>query len=183
MLPTITLFHATCAPDLETFDVSRSIGCGSDANSALGVHFSERPEDTLAYVTDEDGMALDSHARVVLAECELSRVLLVSSSNDFFGIDECGNQILKAEAFASARLDLIAQGYDAVCIEGDIFDGGGAGVWVVLDPSKLRITGTMSLDEASDSDCRSNYEGIELVPGTIFADEVWNALGDQPGGP
>lgn len=166
-MPMITLFHATCDSALTSFQAAR-IGSGGDANSALGIHFAERPEDTVRYVTDHRGSAARG-ARVLIVEADVSRALLTFSSNDFFGLDGEGNQVEHHEDFAARREALLADGWDAVCTEGGTFDEDGAGVWVILDPARLRVVGEMPLDEALESGEESDYSGVEITAGTIFA--------------
>ena len=176
-MPVVTLYHATSAPGLKAFDAG-SVGLGGDANSALGVHLAERPEDTLRYVTDRNGNPVSRHSRVLVVEADVSRAMVLSHSCDFFGIDEEGNQVREAGEFAERREALMAEGWHAVCTDSGMFDDDGSGVWVVLDPSRLRVVGSMTLDEARESDACADYGGVEMTGGDVFPDTV---PGPSPG--
>lgn len=176
-IPPVTLYHATAAPTFTAFSEA-SVGRGGDANSSLGVHLAERPGDTLRYVTDHAGQPVSPAARVLVVEASIERALLTWNSNDFFGTDEHGEQILDTDAFAARREALRADGYDAVCTEGGMFDDDGAGVWVVLDPQRLRVVGEMSLAEAADSEATADYEAVAIVAGEIFPPAAWKADAD-----
>jgi hypothetical protein len=167
-MPTVTLYQAARLPiagRLEVLESSPVLGCG--ASGPLGVHLSENPVDALLGSMGWDGRPLQPGIRVLVVEAELSRVLRIWDAMDLRGEDWRGNRICTAADYAARRQTLLAAGYHAVCTEAGTLDGR-SGICVVLDPESLRIKGSMTFDQAFESDAVAAYGAVAVDSGSLF---------------
>jgi hypothetical protein len=152
---TVTLYHGT-AHDFSAFDES-SVGRGGEGNAALGVHLTEDSSDAAEYAQSGVGDEGAGQGRVLVVEVDLESVVVISSPEDFFGqVDD--DMFLGADHFAAIRQRLLVDGREAVVGA----NGTTAGIWVVLDPTRIRIVGQMTVDEAYDAESASEYDGVEM---------------------
>lgn len=167
-MKTVTLYHGT-SHDFEAFALS--VNPDGEMNSALGIHLTEKPELAAMYAErsgKDDGAG---RSRVLIVEADVGRVALVDDQCSFYGRDIDGELDLGLTRwdFAAARERLMAEGFCALAT--DIADDDLTGAWVVLDPSRLRIVGELSVDEAMDMEEPDSpdvrYERIELFEGLI----------------
>lgn len=170
-MPTIRLFHGT-AHEFSAFS-DNFAERGDEANSGLGIHLTEHPGLAIDYaeLATRDGGA--SNARVLIVEVEVSRMALVGDVLEFLGyhpefFDPETN--IPREEYVAARLKLEAAGYDGVAMDECWMDDL-TGTWVMFDPSKLRIVGSLTVDEAMDAE-RSDFEGVLFEPVKLFAEEM-----------
>jgi hypothetical protein len=173
----LTLFHGT-AHDFEGFDRRYALR-GSEPNSALGIHLTERPYVAADYA---ELAARDRHAgepRVLVVEVDICRAALVDSVEEFLGrphdmpLDPEGTRT--REEFVAARHELEALGFEAVALDTAMEDL--VGTWVVFDPEKVRIVGRLTVDEAielEESGHETDWSGVDLVSRTIFGNESFS---------
>jgi hypothetical protein len=162
------LYHGT-ATMFSTFSEA-SIGIGPDANSALGVHFSECPIHAASTIVDRLVRAIPG-SFVLIARVWIDRALISQSGHEFLigppGTDPMTPVAIRRGHFAAARRRLLADGFDAVCTEG-CYDGD-AGSWCILSPRKIAIVGRIPADNVLDVEPSRDFPGIEFAVGDIFA--------------
>ena len=152
-MKTVTLFHGTRDARLGSF-TPEGIGRGGDVNSALGVFFCETPEACVRYADPDYGITgkLSGRGHVLMAEVELADAFVEGRISDFFGLaddDDPTDGLGKTrQDFTEARSDLLRRGYDCVVTDGCMDEN--AGIWVVLDPARIRSVRKISTAEALD---------------------------------
>lgn len=167
----IILYHGT-ASAFDAFDGNFEAR-GVEPNSALGVHLTESAPVAADYATMATADRGAGEPTVLVVEAEIRRACVCASREDFFGYcaEEFADALfllgreaaaaIRREArprFAEARRKLLAEGCDAVAVD-DIGDDL-AGVWVVLDPARLRIVGRLSPEEAYEAEDLPDLSGI-----------------------
>jgi hypothetical protein len=161
------LYHGT-ATMFSTFSEA-SIGIGSDANSALGVHFSECPIHAASTIVDRLGHAIPG-SFVLIARVWIDRALISQSGDEFLigpsWTDPTTPVEVRRRQFAAARQRLLADGFDAVCTDG-CYDGD-AGSWCILNPRRIAIIGRIPADNVLDVEPSRELHGIEFAVGDIF---------------
>lgn len=163
---TVTLYRGT-AFEFPAFDED-SIGRGADANSALGVCLTEEPADAAEYAREAAKHPNAGEPFVLIVEAEVTRTMIVSSADQFFGMDhERGIQMCDQGDFAVAAKRLKEQGFDSVVAD-EIGDG--TGTWIVFDPARLTITGYMLPDEADEAQSQTLHGHVSMDTGLIFPD-------------
>lgn len=170
----LTLYHGT-AHDFEAFDRHFTLR-GTEPNSALGIHLTESPAIAADYA---ELAARDRHAgepRVLVVEAEIERAALIGSVEDFLGrpMDlPLGCEGARSrEDFVAARMELEAKGFDAVALDTAIDDL--VGTWVVFEPSRVRIAGSLSVDEAwvlEEENAGPGWKDVDLVSTVLFGDD------------
>ncbi|WP_327211366.1 hypothetical protein [Rhizobium leguminosarum] len=167
----IVLYHGT-ANSFESFDEHFTLR-GSEPNSGLGVHLTERPDLAAHYALLA---ARDLHGGdpvVLVVEAELSRVALVSSAVDYLGRDV---EIFDVETnrsreeFVARRHELQDQGFDAVATEETALDDI-SGCWAVFDPTRLSIIGRLSPQVAEDLEADTFFPEIDFESIQLFSVE------------
>lgn len=172
-MPVITLYHGT-AKDFPAFDERYALR-GSEPNSALGIHLTEKPwlaADYAEMAAEDRGAGTP---RVLVVEVTLDRVAVCSSAEDYLGRngDDAFETTRSREEFVEARLRLQAEGFDAVATD-DIGDDISA-CWAVFDPSRIRIVGRMDVEEAFEAE-QSNVDGPDYAGVLLFDDCAAPAL-------
>lgn len=169
----LRLYHGT-AHDFPAFD-DRYVMRGTEPNSALGIHLTEHPVVAAEYA---ELAGRDRHAtapRVLVLDVEISKAAIISSVEDFLGRPEDvpygheGNRT--REEFVAARQEFQAQGYEALALDTEIEDLRGA--WVVFDPEKIEIVGSVSVEDAyglGDGDL--DWSGVQMVSARLFDDTL-----------
>lgn len=167
----IVLYHGT-ANSFESFDEHFTLR-GSEPNSGLGVHLTERPDLAAHYAVLA---ARDLHGGdpvVLVVEAELSRVALVSSAADYLGRDI---EIFDVETnrsreeFVARRHELQGQGFDAVATEETELDDV-SGCWAVFDPNCLAIVCRLPLQAAEGLEADAFFPEVEFESVMLFRDE------------
>lgn len=166
----IRLYHGT-AHEFPEFTADFTLR-GGEPNSALGIHLTESAANAAEYARLA---AMDVHGgvpRVLIVEADISKVALVGSAADYLGRDP---EIFDVETnrtrieFVERRHELAAQGFDAVATsETELSEVDGC--WAVFDPSRLKIIGTMPIEEAEELEEDIFFEGIEFEETTLFED-------------
>jgi hypothetical protein len=169
----ITLYHGTAAP-FTKFAKDFAIR-GSEANSALGIHLTERPSLAAEYARLAAKDKVGTEPRVLVVEAEVSKVGLISSAADYlgrdpeFGLDETDRSRVE---FIERRFELEAEGFDAVATEEAELDDV-SGCWVVFDPDKLSVVDEITLEAAEDIDDEpADWSDIDFQSIRLFADDV-----------
>lgn len=104
-----------------------------------------------------------------MVESEVSNAFVVGCPNQFFGIDEHGCPAREQADFTAVRQRLLAEGYDCVVTDSSL--GEHSGIWCVLDPSRLRIIGEMTPDQAVEADSQAEYENVTFSGSGILFPE------------
>jgi hypothetical protein len=170
-LAKIVLYHGT-AKAFESFDDHFTLR-GSEANSGLGVHLTERPDLAAHYASLATRDTHAGHPVVLIVEAEVSRVAIASSAADYLGRDP---QIFDVETnrtreeFVARRHELEAEGFDAVVTDEVELDDV-SGCWAVFDPSRLTIVGRMTLAEAMDIEADQYFPEVDFEAVELFDDK------------
>lgn len=159
----ITLYHGT-AFDFYAFDDEFHLR-GSSANSALGIHLTECPALAAEYAelaTNDPGAG---YPRVLSVVVNVSKVAVVSSRDEFFGLDKVDETPREREDFSATRKKLMNEGFEAVACEylGEDL----VGAWVVFDPYSLQIENEITIEAALTMDSAEipnniNFSGVSL---------------------
>ena len=163
MPSTVVLYHGT-ARHFAGF-TEASIGLGTEANSALGIHFTEDPAVAADYARSAGADAGAVFPYVLVVMVTVAKALVVTGRDDFFGHADM-TPVAGKDGFASVRARLLADGFDAVVA--DDLGEGISGTWIILRPERIAIAGRMSLGEADNSAARSAYGRVEMVSGSLF---------------
>jgi len=134
------VFHGT-AREFISFDPA-FLGTGGDCNSALGFHFTDNPYDAAEYADTHAGRE-GGEARVLVVRAATVNPTADLDYYAFFGYDDNGDQVRDHEGFAALRRELLAKGHDGVVYADNEQD-----IFVVLDPAKIEVVASLTVDEA-----------------------------------
>lgn len=163
-----TLYHGT-AHQFTDFDPHFTLR-GSEPNSGLGIHLTERPDLAAHYARLA---AKDIHGVepvVLIVEADVTKVGITNSAEDYLGrdpmiFDNATNQT--REAFVLRRLELQDEGFDAFATEetemGDV-----SGCWAVFDPTRLKIVGRITVEEAEELEVDPYFPEVDFEEITLF---------------
>lgn len=167
----ITLYHGT-AGAFSAFDEHYTLR-GSEPNSGLGVHLTERPELAARYAELAMGDAHAVRSIVLVVEAEVERAALLSSASDYLGRDP---EVFDAawnrtrEEFVARRHELEAEGFHAVVADEVEMDDV-SGCWAVFDASRLTIVGRMTPEEALGIDADRYFPDVDFESVELFDDK------------
>lgn len=134
-------FHGT-AQKIKAF-TSEGIGRGGDLNSGLGLFTSEIPENASEYAQNAFELGEGEHELVYVLAFSCRNPFTEIDRDDFYGRDEDGQQLADRDSFVCLRRNLLSEGYDAICFEGE-----GDVITVCLEPDKAIVLGELSVDQA-----------------------------------
>ena len=136
------VFHGTNVA-FGRFDLTHAVPEGNDANGALGIHTAEFPAEAIDYaetMTSRRG----GQPRILVLKA-ITRNPKIFGHEEFFGVDEDGNDVMDAAGFAALRKQLLAEGVDSI-----EFEDPPEVICVVLDPANVEIVAALTPEAAAD---------------------------------
>jgi hypothetical protein len=165
------LYHGT-ASNFTEFDPHYTLR-GSEPNSGLGIHLTERPELAARYAVLATKDIHGGEPVVLVVEADVKKIGMVTRVDDYLGREVNSNvfeDTRTREEFVLKRLELQAAGFDGVATDTSIHDDL-SGCWAIFDASKLSVVARLSVAEASELEADAFYPDIEFEDIDLFEDE------------